>query len=373
MAAGQGRHLGRVVEDEHRPPQLGLGGLLVDLEDDLARSPALVRLDARRPGRRPQLLDRHPHVDVHPRVLLHQVGEGGPPPGRGEVELPAAVGEPGRPQQDDGQLCHQLLGEGHEVGVVGVGLVELEHGELGVVAGGDALVAEHPSDLEHLLEAAHHQPLQVELGGDAQVEVEVEGVVVADEGLGQGPAGDGVEDRRLHLHEAPVLQPAAEQADHPAAEEERGAGLLGDEQVDVALAVAGVGVGQSVPLVGERAAGRGQERPVVDPHRQLAPPGGHDLARDPDPVAEREGGEPVEPGGGVGAGEELDAAAGVGQGAEGDLALVSAEHQPSRHRGRLARLDARRQRRPPLLQVGRGVGALEPVGHLRGARPTANW
>ena len=223
------------------------------------------------------------HVDVDPGVLLHQVGEGGPPPGRGQVEVAAAVGEPGRPPAAPGHLRHQLLGEGHEVGVVGVGLVELEHGELGVVAGGDALVAEHPADLEDLLEAAHHQPLEVELGGDAQVEVEVEGVVVGDEGLGQGPAGDGVEHRRLHLDEAPVLQPAAEQADHPAAEEEGGPGLLGDEQVDVALAVAGVGVGQAVPLVGERPAGLGQQRPVVDPHRQLAPAGGHDLAGDARP------------------------------------------------------------------------------------------
>ena len=241
-------------------------------------------------------------------MLLHQVGEGGPPPGRGQVELPAAVGEPGRPGRHHRQLRHQLLGELHEVDVVGVGLVQLEHGELGVVAGGDALVAEHPSDLEHLLEAAHHQPLEVELGGDAQVEVEVEGVVVGDEGLGQGPAGDGVEDRRLHLHEAPVLQPAAEQADHPAAEEERVAGLGRGEQVDVALAVAGVGVGEAVPLVGERAAGRGQQRPVVDLHRQLAPAGGHDLAGDPDPVAQGQGGEVLEPGGDAGPGEELDAA-----------------------------------------------------------------
>ena len=71
--------------------------------------------------------------------------------------------------------------------VVGVGLVELEHGELGVVAGRQALVAEDPADLEDLLEAAHHQPLQVQLGRDAQVEVGVEGVVVGDERLGRAP------------------------------------------------------------------------------------------------------------------------------------------------------------------------------------------
>ena len=226
-----------------------------------------------RPGDGPEVVDRHVHVDVDPGVLLHQVGEGGPAPGRGEVEVAPAVGEPQTARHQHRHLRHQLLGELHEVGVVGVGLVELEHRELGVVAGGDALVAEHPSDLEDLLEPAHHQPLEVELGGDAQVEVEVEGVVVGDEGLGQGAAGDGVEHRRLHLDEAPVLQPAAEEADHPAAEQEGGSGLGGGEQVDVALAVAGVGVDQAVPLVGERAAGA----PPAAPSRRPAPtarPGG---------------------------------------------------------------------------------------------------
>ena len=273
------------------------------------------------------------------------------------------------PQQHHRQLGHQLLGELHEVDVVGVGLVQLEHGELGVVAGGDALVAEHPPDLEHLLEPAHHQPLEVELGGDPQVEVEVEGVVVGDEGLGQGPAGDGVEDRRLHLHEAPVLQPPPQQAHHPAAQEEGVAGLGRGEQVDVALAVAGVGVGEAVPLVGERAAGGGQHDPVVDLHRQLAPTGGHDLAGDADPVAQGEGGELVEPGRLAGPGEELDAAGRVGQRPEGDLALVAAEHEPPRHRGRLARLHARRK-------VGPRLAGGRPrcrSGRTGTARPSANW
>jgi len=40
-----------------------------------------------------------------------------------------------------GGLRQQLLGEIHQAAVIGVGLVELEHGELGVVVGGEALVA----------------------------------------------------------------------------------------------------------------------------------------------------------------------------------------------------------------------------------------
>ncbi len=136
-----------------------------------------------------------------------------------------------------------LLGEVHQVVVGGVGLVELEHGELGVVAGGQPLVAEVAVDLEDLVEAAHHQALEVQLRGDAQVEVHVEGVVVGAEWLGRGPAGHRLHHRRLHLHEAAVAQKLPDQADdlHPFAEGL--AALRGDDQVDVALAVAGLDVG----------------------------------------------------------------------------------------------------------------------------------
>ena len=80
-----------------------------------------------------------------------------------------------------GAVRDELLGEIHVHRVVAVGLVGLEHRELGVVAGGDALVAEHARHLEHLVEAADDQPLEVQLGSDAQEQVDVERVVVRDE------------------------------------------------------------------------------------------------------------------------------------------------------------------------------------------------
>ena len=62
-----------------------------------------------------------------------------------------------------------------------------------------ALVAELAPDLEHLLEAAHEQALEVQLGGDAQIEILVERVVVRDEGARVRAAQDGMQDGRLHL------------------------------------------------------------------------------------------------------------------------------------------------------------------------------
>ena len=55
------------------------------------------------------------------------------PPGWREVDLLPLVLEDVSPQDLPGQETEQLLGEGHEVLVGGVGLVKLQHGEFRVV------------------------------------------------------------------------------------------------------------------------------------------------------------------------------------------------------------------------------------------------
>ena len=90
----------------------------------------------------------------------------------------------------------------HRVAVVGVGLVPLEHRELGVVLVGDAFVAEVLADLVDPLEPADDQALEVELGRDPQVEPLVELVVVGLERARERAAVAGLEDRRLDLDEA---------------------------------------------------------------------------------------------------------------------------------------------------------------------------
>ncbi len=89
----------------------------------------------------------------------------------------------------------EFFGELHQVVVVCVGLVELEHSELGVVFGADALVAEVAVDLVDAVEASDDEALEVKLGGDAEEEVEVERVVVRGEGLRGGASRDLVHHR----------------------------------------------------------------------------------------------------------------------------------------------------------------------------------
>ena len=100
-----------------------------------------------------------------------------------------------------GRIHDQLLGQVHPVGEVAEGPVGLQRGELGAVAGVDAFVAEVAGDLEHPLEAADDQALEVQLGGDAQAELGVEGIGVGEERAGDGAprpavAGSGSRPRR---------------------------------------------------------------------------------------------------------------------------------------------------------------------------------
>ena len=187
----------------------------------------------------------------------------------------------------------EALGELHHVVVVGERLIRLEHRELGVVAGVDAFVAEHAADLEHALEPAHDEPLQVQLGRDAEVEVDVERVVMRDE-RARGRAAELVpEHGRLDLDEPRVGELAPEGGDRGEADGEDSAGVVVDDEVDVALAEAGVDVGEAVPLVGQRAQRLGQEPEAVDLDRELALAGRHHGPVDADPVAEVEGVEGV--------------------------------------------------------------------------------
>ncbi len=123
-----------------------------------------------------------------------------------------------RPEHLERDVLDELLHPLHRVPEVGVGLVPLEHRELGLVLVRDALVAEVLADLVHLLEPADDQPLQVQLGRDPQVEVGVELVRVRDERPRERAAVAGLEHRRLHLDEPALVEPAPGRRHHARAQ-----------------------------------------------------------------------------------------------------------------------------------------------------------
>ena len=157
---------------------------------------------------------------------------------------------------------HHPLDHAHDVGVVGERLVALHHGELGVVGQVDALVAEDAPDLVDLLHAAHDEPLEVELGGYAKVQVAVEGVVVRSKGAGRAAGGDGHQHGSLHLHEAPPVHEAPERAHETASHDGDAHRLVVGDQVQVPLAEARLHVRQAVPLLGQGPERLAQDRPL---------------------------------------------------------------------------------------------------------------
>ena len=115
-----------------------------------------------------------------------------------------------------------------------------------------------------------------------------------DERPRQRAAVDRLQDRRLDLDEAFVVEEAADRGDDLGARDEDLAGLLVGHQVQLAVAQARLGVGQPGVLVGRRAQRLGQQLPVVDLDRQLAAAGLEDRAVDAQQVAEVERDQRVE-------------------------------------------------------------------------------
>src|SRR3954454_19061603 len=88
-------------------------------------------------------------------------------------------------------------------------------------------------------------------------------------------AVERLEHRRLDLVEAVLVEPPADRADDLAPQDEEIARLLVGDQVELPLAVAGLGVLEAVELLGRGAQRLREQGPVVYAETQLAPPGRH--------------------------------------------------------------------------------------------------
>ena len=143
------------------------------------------------------------------------------------------------------------------------------------------------------------------------------------------------------------------------------------DEVDVALTESGVGVGEAVPLLGQRADRLREQGEPGDPDRELAPSGGHHRAVDAHPVAAVE----VVEGAvdllahDVGAHEELDVAVTILEGREAQLALRSEQHDPAGEAHAVLGLGARWEVGVGGADLTGGVRALEP--HRVGLDPGA--
>ena len=261
MRPGERRDLLRIVANKDRTPQLGLGCLLVDLQNELARPVPRLEWHAKAGRDGAKLLQAHREVELDPGVLSYQLDERCASPGRREVNLAAQIWQHRRAEKFLRGPAHDVLEDHHHVGVVGVGLVELEHRELWIVTRRKPFVAERPTYLEDSLEPSDDTPFQVQLGGDPQVHVCVKGVVMGDERSRRRPTRDRMQDRRLDLDEAGRTKATTYGSHHLGAHEKDVAHALVGPQVELPLAVADVGIAHAVPLVPESATCASEELP----------------------------------------------------------------------------------------------------------------
>ena len=241
----------------------------------------------------------------------------------------------------DARRVHRhLLHHVHDVVVVDVGLVGLQHRELGVVLEAHALVAEVLADLVDAVDAADDAALEVQLGGDAQVEVPLQLVVVRDERPRQGAAVQRLQHRRLDLDEAARVQEVADRLDDAGALHEHLARRVVDHEVEKALAVARLHVGETVELLGHGPQRLAQELPGGDAQGELAPARAHHHALGADEVAQVDvlDGRVAVRTERVDLGEELQLAGRVLDHHERHLAVHAAGHDAAGHAMHLGRL-----------------------------------
>ncbi len=106
--------------------------------------------------------------------------------------------------------CEQFFRELDHAAVIGVGLIELKHGEFRIVAHGDAFVAEVAVDFVDALKAADHQALEIKFGRDAEIEIDVERVVMRFKRPRGGTAIERLHHGRFHFEKAVRVKLAAQ-------------------------------------------------------------------------------------------------------------------------------------------------------------------
>jgi len=167
-----------------------------------------------------------------------------------KIDLPALVVDGRRAERVARDLREHRFDERHEVAIVSIRRVELDHREFGVVSGRDPFVTEVAIDFEHLLETADHEPLQVQFGCNPQVQIHVERVVMRHERTRRRAARNGLHHRRLDFEIAVRDKEAAQGLDDARAHDE-GASRFGiHDQVHVALPITYLLIGEPVKFFG---------------------------------------------------------------------------------------------------------------------------
>ena len=150
-------------------------------------------------------------------------------------------------------VTKHVFSELHEVLVIPPGDVELHHREFRIVTHRNSLIPEVAVDLEHALEAADDQTLQIKLRRDPQIKLHVQRVVMGLEWPRGSTAGDRMHHRRFDFEVTMADHEFAHRLDNFRAHDKGIAHLRIHDQIDIAHAIALFGIGEAVEFFRQRA------------------------------------------------------------------------------------------------------------------------
>ena len=104
--------------------------------------------------------------------------------------------------------------------IISIGLIKLDHGELGIMSRRQPFVAEIAIDLEDTFKATNHQPLQIQLWGNPQIHLLIQRIVVSDERFCGSTTGYHVHHRCFDFHEVMPFKEMPHAADNFRAHDE---------------------------------------------------------------------------------------------------------------------------------------------------------
>ena len=185
FSLGERRNFDRIVSDKGRLNQLVLHIFVKEKVEDVPLEMAVLKFNMVLLGYCTRLFERLDLAEIHAGILFDCIGHGDACKRLAEVDLVFAVLHRRGAEHILRNRFDHPLGDVHHSLVVGVRLIQFEQGELGVVFGVGALVAEHPSDLVHPVKSTDNQAFEVQLKRNAHIHVDVERIVVGDERAGR--------------------------------------------------------------------------------------------------------------------------------------------------------------------------------------------
>src|SRR5580658_2597223 len=223
------------------------------------------------PGGRPEFRDCFAHAEAFKAT---------------EVEFNFAILDLRASTYFHSDAAKQFLRQIHQLVVVAVRLVELEHREFGLMDRVDAFVAEVAVDFVYAVEPAHRESFQVQLRSNSQVQIHIKGVVMRHERSRRRASENRVHHRRLDLDVSAVVEKSPQLADRLCAAKKDFASPLVHDQVEIAAPVALFRVGETVPFFRKRQKGLVEELELFHPNGQLVGLRPKQVARDANNVAE---------------------------------------------------------------------------------------